>query len=133
MLNPRMFKKHHWSELVFDQINQTRQRVKLQHSNSIEVPYRDPLCNDDILGSKPWKLPEKNWEIFKVIENEGTRNLSRNYNENNTFDYSDVNYSRRKIRKVINHQIFQSSPQKFEWFMTRVELGNRIIDKVDPY
>lgn len=36
--------------------------------------------------------------------------MPRNYYENNTFDYTDVNVSRRKMRKIIHHNVFSPTP-----------------------
>ena len=68
---------------------------------SSDSPYiRDSLSTEDILGASPKTLiktdvPAK--QIIQVLEDKKSnpkQTKPRNYNENNSFDYSDVNFSR---------------------------------------
>lgn len=46
------------------------------------------------------------------------------YASNNTFDYSDVNFSRRLTRKMIHHTLYDYNPIKKSKCISKLTLGN---------
>lgn len=58
--------------------------------------------------------------------------LPKKYNENNSFDYSDVNLSRRVIRKMVQSSLFDHKPYDRAKHLDNLVVGNKFISKVDP-
>jgi hypothetical protein len=56
----------------------------------------------------------------------------KNYAENNSFDYTDVNVSRRVIRKMINSTLFDHKPLEKAKYLDKLTLGNTGMNRIDP-
>ena len=49
---------------------------------------------------------------------------NRNFNEDNTFDYTDTNFSRWQIRKMIHSTLYDHQPLKKAKGISKISLGN---------
>ena len=58
--------------------------------------------------------------------------IPKKYNENNSFDYSDINISRRVIRKMVQSSLFDHKPYEKAKYIDKIIIGNKFISKVDP-
>lgn len=90
----------------------------------------------DINGNKTKKnYQSKIKDIMNLYRIKGTEpkmTKPKNLDENNSFDYSDVNISRRVIRKMIHSSLFDHKPFEKAKYLEKMSLGNKFISKVDP-
>jgi hypothetical protein len=108
---------------------------RLRENKNIFI--RDNMKVDDINGPR-----KKNFyqSMIKDIMNvhkdirgaEPKTTKPKRYNENNSFDYSDVNISRRVIRKMVHSSLFDHKPYERAKYMDKISLGNKFINNIDP-
>ena len=64
---------------------------------------------------------------MNISDIEGIYNWTKmiwDFNDNNSFDYTDVNFSWWKIRKMINHGIYDHLPFQKSKAISKIALGN---------
>ena len=97
---------------------------------------RDTLKVEDIngmKGKKYYKAKIKDiMNLHRVRGSEPKFTKPKRYAENNSFDYSDVNVSRRVIRKMVNSSLFDHKPLEKAKFLDKVKLGNHLLSTIDP-
>ena len=72
----------------------------LSHRTLDNRPNALDVSDIDGARSKPWLRNAPAREVMKVLEDRKSRPkfvIARDYEDNNTFDYSDVNFSRRHL------------------------------------
>lgn len=74
-----------------------------------------------------------NMNTHKVIKGaQPATTKPKRYDENNSFDYSDVNISRRVIRKMVQSTLFDHKPYERAKYLDKVSIGNKFLSKIDP-
>ncbi|CAI2378430.1 unnamed protein product [Moneuplotes crassus] len=122
----------------------TRRRVT--NKSILEVPKlrenfseirRDKLDVKDINAILPNKYisqkPKDHLNLYKSIPGAQPKfKLAKKYNENDTFDYTDINVSRRVIRKMVQSSLFDHKPYEKAKYIDKILVGNKFLSKVDP-
>lgn len=108
---------------------------RLRENKNIFI--RDSMNVADINGIKSKKYYQSKikdiMNIHKGIKGaEPKTTKPKRYNENNSFDYSDVNISRRVIRKMVHSSLFDHKPYERAKYIDKVSLGNKFINRIDP-
>lgn len=111
-----------------------RLREKLREQRNLLM--RDTLDVKDINGArKKDSYQSKIKDIMNLHRVKGSEpkfTKPKRYDENNSFDYSDVNISRRVIRKMVQSSLFDHKPYERAKYLDKVSLGNKFISKIDP-
>ena len=107
---------------------------KRRENNALLV--RDSLNVVDINGIKSKKYYQSKikdiMNLYRIKGSEPKLTKPKNIDENNSFDYSDVNISRRVIRKMIHSSLFDHKPFERAKYLEKYSIGNKFISKLDP-
>ena len=107
-----------------------REKLRVNHIT------RDNLNVTDIIGTKSKKFYQSKikdiMNLHRVKGSEPRLTKPKRIEENNSFDYSDVNVSRRIIRKMALSSLFDHKPFERAKFISKIQLSDKFLSKVDP-
>lgn len=123
---------------TLDSIDKNNKFPEIQEKRreDLVLAIRDNLNVSDINGQKSKKYYQSKikdiMNLYRIKGAEPKLTKPKNIDENNSFDYSDVNISRRVIRKMIHSSLFDHKPFEKAKYLEKMSVGNKFISKVDP-
>lgn len=112
-------------------------KIKYRLRENMKATNRDTLDVKDINGLRSSSYfsgkAKDHLNLHKSIQGAQPKfKLAKKYNENDSFDYSDINVSRRVIRKMVQSSLFDHKPYEKAKYMDKILIGNKFVSKVDP-
>ncbi|CAI2378044.1 unnamed protein product [Moneuplotes crassus] len=120
-----------------NKLAQNNDKIKAKLRENLGGMKKDKLDVADINDRRPNKYmtrePKDHLNLHKSISGAQPKlKLAKKYNENDTFDYSDINVSRRVIRKMVQSSLFDHKPYEKAKYIDKILVGNKFLSKVDP-
>ena len=104
-------------------------KMNFQRTNTLNVKDINKINFHKVFSGKVKDHLNKHKEINGA---QPKVSIPKKYNENNSFDYSDINISRRVIRKMVQSSLFDHKPYEKAKYIDKIIIGNKFISKVDP-
>jgi hypothetical protein len=109
----------------------TTKRIQINSSQVKDKVNSNIQLQERLRENKQVKLKDIMNSHKEISGAESIKIKPRRYNENNSFDYSDVNVSRRIIRKMVQSNLFDHRPYEKAKYLDKISLGNKFLSKVD--